>query len=48
MPTVYIETYGCQITGCMAEHLRDELREQAPRVDLVVAPDIMFDDSERI
>ena len=27
------------ITGCMAEHLRDELREQAPYVDLVVGPD---------
>jgi len=27
------------ITGCMAEHLRDDLREQAPYVDLVVGPD---------
>ena len=27
------------ITGCMAEHLRGELREQAPYVDLVVGPD---------
>jgi tRNA-2-methylthio-N6-dimethylallyladenosine synthase len=27
------------ITGCMAEHLRDELREQAPYVDLVIGPD---------
>jgi tRNA-2-methylthio-N6-dimethylallyladenosine synthase len=27
------------ITGCMAEHLRDELRKQAPYVDLVVGPD---------
>jgi tRNA-2-methylthio-N6-dimethylallyladenosine synthase len=27
------------ITGCMAEHLRSELREQAPYVDLVVGPD---------
>jgi tRNA-2-methylthio-N6-dimethylallyladenosine synthase len=26
------------ITGCMAEHLRGELREQAPYVDLVVGP----------
>jgi tRNA-2-methylthio-N6-dimethylallyladenosine synthase len=27
------------ITGCMAEHLRDELREQAPYVDLIIGPD---------
>ena len=27
------------ITGCMAEHLRSDLREQAPYVDLVVGPD---------
>jgi tRNA-2-methylthio-N6-dimethylallyladenosine synthase len=27
------------ITGCMAEHLRSELREHAPYVDLVVGPD---------
>jgi tRNA-2-methylthio-N6-dimethylallyladenosine synthase len=27
------------ITGCMAEHLRDDLRQQAPYVDLVVGPD---------
>jgi tRNA-2-methylthio-N6-dimethylallyladenosine synthase len=27
------------ITGCMAEHLRGELRDQAPYVDLVVGPD---------
>ena len=27
------------ITGCMAEHLRGDLREQAPFVDLVVGPD---------
>ena len=27
------------ITGCMAEHLRTDLREQAPYVDLVVGPD---------
>jgi tRNA-2-methylthio-N6-dimethylallyladenosine synthase len=27
------------ITGCMAEHLRGELREQAPYVDLVIGPD---------
>ena len=27
------------ITGCMAEHLRSELRESAPYVDLVVGPD---------
>jgi tRNA-2-methylthio-N6-dimethylallyladenosine synthase len=27
------------ITGCMAEHLRGELHEQAPYVDLVVGPD---------
>jgi tRNA-2-methylthio-N6-dimethylallyladenosine synthase len=27
------------ITGCMAEHLRDELRDKAPYVDLVVGPD---------
>jgi tRNA-2-methylthio-N6-dimethylallyladenosine synthase len=27
------------ITGCMAEHLKDGLRERAPFVDLVVGPD---------
>lgn len=27
------------ITGCMAEHLRGDLREHAPYVDLVVGPD---------
>jgi tRNA-2-methylthio-N6-dimethylallyladenosine synthase len=27
------------ITGCMAEHLRDELHEKMPFVDLVVGPD---------
>jgi tRNA-2-methylthio-N6-dimethylallyladenosine synthase len=27
------------ITGCMAEHLRSDLREQAPYIDLVVGPD---------
>jgi tRNA-2-methylthio-N6-dimethylallyladenosine synthase len=27
------------ITGCMAEHLRDQLQERAPYVDLVVGPD---------
>jgi tRNA-2-methylthio-N6-dimethylallyladenosine synthase len=27
------------ITGCMAEHLRGELRERAPYVDLVIGPD---------
>src|SRR5512141_2911991 len=27
------------ITGCMAEHLREELREKAPYVDLVIGPD---------
>ena len=27
------------ITGCMAEHLRGDLREQAPYVDLVIGPD---------
>jgi tRNA-2-methylthio-N6-dimethylallyladenosine synthase len=27
------------ITGCMAEHLRSDLRESAPYVDLVVGPD---------
>ena len=27
------------ITGCMAEHLRGDLRKQAPFVDLVVGPD---------
>ena len=27
------------ITGCMAEHLREELHEKAPYVDLVVGPD---------
>jgi tRNA-2-methylthio-N6-dimethylallyladenosine synthase len=27
------------ITGCMAEHLRGELRAEAPYVDLVVGPD---------
>jgi tRNA-2-methylthio-N6-dimethylallyladenosine synthase len=27
------------ITGCMAQHLRDRLRERAPYVDLLVGPD---------
>jgi len=27
------------ITGCMAEHLRDDLRKRAPYVDLVIGPD---------
>jgi tRNA-2-methylthio-N6-dimethylallyladenosine synthase len=27
------------ITGCMAEHLKDDLRQRAPDVDLVVGPD---------
>jgi len=27
------------ITGCIAEHLRGELRAQAPYVDLVIGPD---------
>jgi tRNA-2-methylthio-N6-dimethylallyladenosine synthase len=27
------------ITGCMAEHLKDEIRDRAPHVDLVVGPD---------
>jgi tRNA-2-methylthio-N6-dimethylallyladenosine synthase len=27
------------ITGCMAEHLKDEIRRRAPHVDLVVGPD---------
>jgi len=27
------------VTGCMAQHLRDKLREQAPVVDLLVGPD---------
>jgi tRNA-2-methylthio-N6-dimethylallyladenosine synthase len=27
------------VTGCMAQHLRDRLRERAPAVDLVVGPD---------
>jgi tRNA-2-methylthio-N6-dimethylallyladenosine synthase len=27
------------ITGCMAEHLRSDLREQAPYIDLVIGPD---------
>ena len=27
------------ITGCMAEHLKDEIRDRAPYVDLVVGPD---------
>ncbi len=27
------------VTGCMAEHLKDRLRERAPEVDLVVGPD---------
>jgi len=27
------------LTGCMAEHLKDRIRERAPEVDLVVGPD---------
>ena len=27
------------VTGCMAQHLRDKLRDQAPLVDLLVGPD---------
>ena len=27
------------VTGCMAEHLKDRLRERAPHVDLVIGPD---------
>lgn len=27
------------ITGCMAEHLKDNIRERAPYVDLIVGPD---------
>jgi len=27
------------VTGCMAQHLRDSLREHAPQVDLLVGPD---------
>ena len=27
------------ITGCMAEHLKDELRRRAPHVDVVIGPD---------
>jgi tRNA-2-methylthio-N6-dimethylallyladenosine synthase len=27
------------ITGCMAEHLKDTIRERAPAVDLIVGPD---------
>jgi tRNA-2-methylthio-N6-dimethylallyladenosine synthase len=27
------------VTGCMAQHLRDKLREAAPQVDLLVGPD---------
>ncbi|HEX2658181.1 MAG TPA: tRNA (N6-isopentenyl adenosine(37)-C2)-methylthiotransferase MiaB, partial [Polyangia bacterium] len=27
------------ITGCMAEHLKEKIRERAPHVDLVVGPD---------
>jgi len=27
------------VTGCMAEHLKDRLRERAPAVDLVIGPD---------
>ena len=27
------------VTGCMAQHLRDRLRERAPQVDLLVGPD---------
>ena len=27
------------VTGCMAEHLKDRIRERAPEVDLVVGPD---------
>ncbi len=27
------------ITGCMAEHLKEQIRERAPHVDLVIGPD---------
>jgi tRNA-2-methylthio-N6-dimethylallyladenosine synthase len=27
------------VTGCMAEHLKDRLRERAPHVDMVIGPD---------
>jgi tRNA-2-methylthio-N6-dimethylallyladenosine synthase len=27
------------VTGCMAEHLKDRVRERAPEVDLVIGPD---------
>ncbi len=27
------------VTGCMAEHLKDQIRERAPEVDLVIGPD---------
>jgi tRNA-2-methylthio-N6-dimethylallyladenosine synthase len=27
------------VTGCMAEHLKDAIRERAPEVDLVIGPD---------
>src|SRR5437763_1757036 len=27
------------ITGCMAEHLKEKIRERAPYVDLVIGPD---------
>lgn len=27
------------VTGCMAQHLRDKLRERAPHVDLLIGPD---------
>jgi tRNA-2-methylthio-N6-dimethylallyladenosine synthase len=27
------------VTGCMAEHLKDRIRERAPEVDLVIGPD---------
>ena len=27
------------VTGCMAQHLRERLRERAPHVDLLVGPD---------
>jgi tRNA-2-methylthio-N6-dimethylallyladenosine synthase len=42
------------LTGCMAQHLRDRLREQAPLVDLLVGPDgyrhlptLLADDGDR-